>query len=433
MSEKEPKEVAPLGATQLVEILHIDTAGSQKFYSTVGANNPQKFNCQKLLNDVFAQCCQQFGGTVASNWAGDGGHAFFPVVTKSGMSVSAAKEFISKLPLIAFQTARILDRPTEVDLARRHFRIKAHFGKVFRGVDSRFDAGSPKDFDAFLKHEKDLAPATDELFITEQLWSELGSAEKLLFKKYKESASYGELTTVLYRMNHPRTNHGRNLLQGGPEGITFSEWEFLRSHIVSQKRNFAARNSITTGLMDAVLKDHQGRLDHSAFTNLTMRALYNYLGSVYPNYKFQTVLWRVVKRGNRPHLEKSVVYPEIGPLVKREVSANDIRYQVVKAFVSCSSVVTPCVNESRNMGEWIDFDETQGDPKRGLQSTIQFPLYRNILGNGNFAQREVFGAFSVDTDKPEFFVQEEVDLWTEDFTGFLANLALAEHIRRSGT
>ena len=110
--------------------------------------------------------------------------------------------------------------------------------------------------------------------------------------------------------------------------------------------------------------------------------------------------------------------------------ANDVRFQIVKSFLSCAPVVTPCVNEARIMGEWFDFDESQADPARGLQSTIQFPIYRNKFTSGAYAGREVFGALSIDTDKPEFFVQEEVDLWTEDFTGFLVNLALAEHIRR---
>jgi hypothetical protein len=35
---------------------------------------------------------------------------------------------------------------------------------------------------------------------------------------------------------------------------------------------------------------------------------------------------------------------------------------------------------------------------------------------------------SVDSNKPDLFMKEELDLWIEDFVGFLANLALAEQL-----
>ena len=68
---------------------------------------------------------------------------------------------------------------------------------------------------------------------------------------------------------------------------------------------------------------------------------------------------------------------------------------------------------------------------RGLHSAIQLPIYRPINRVGDVVIKETLGVLSVDTDKPDFFLTEEVDLWTEDFRGYLANLALAEHIKRA--
>ena len=86
------------------------------------------------------------------------------------------------MPVLAQQTATTLGRRIEPDAARRKFRIKAHFGLVRITSDAKFDAASPTVLDAFLKHERYFAPVPDELFITEQLLDQLGSAEKSRFK-----------------------------------------------------------------------------------------------------------------------------------------------------------------------------------------------------------------------------------------------------------
>lgn len=50
---------------------------------------------------------------------------------------------------------------------------------------------------------------------------------------------------------------------------------------------------------------------------------------------------------------------------------------------------------------------------------------------GHLLVKEPLGVLSIDADKLDFFLSDELDLWTQDFVGYLANLALAEHIRRA--
>lgn len=39
------------------------------------------------------------------------------------------------------------------------------------------------------------------------------------------------------------------------------------------------------------------------------------------------------------------------------------------------------------------------------------------------------GVLTLDSDKPDMFLGEEVGMWQDDLVGFLVNLALAERLR----
>ena len=90
--ENQPRQLQP------VEILHIDTAGSQAFFDKFEVNASEKCDCQKILFDLFSECCQQHGGYVASNWQGDGGHAFSLRLQQIGRAIQAAKISSQNIP-----------------------------------------------------------------------------------------------------------------------------------------------------------------------------------------------------------------------------------------------------------------------------------------------------------------------------------------------
>jgi hypothetical protein len=409
---------------QVVEILHIDTEGSQKFFQDV--NPAEKSNCQGLLFNLFSECCQRAEGFVAPNWQGDGGHAYFPARFTPGNSILAAQDFLSKLSVLAQQTATTLGRRMTPTQAFRNFRVKAHFGNVFLGSDAGVDAGPSKDFDSFLKYERELGPIANEIFITEQLRAQLSGAQKDMFERHKESAVYGALTTELFRMKAQPSPHTRNLLQEEtPKDITLGEWSYLRRQILSQKLNVVARNSITVGLIKRA-PEMGGRMGKDVLTDLTLRALYNYLRTVYPYFNFRVALWRPGGE-NCLELEKVAAYPPPASTGRR-VKVGDTQFQVVRTFLTAAPAVTECVKEARLKSEWVDFDPNQADPARGLQSTIQFPIYRTKNAIGEHLDRETMAVLSVDSNKPDLFMKEELDLWIEDFVGFLANLALAEQL-----
>lgn len=415
---------------QAVEILHIDTVDSQEFFQKARANPAEKSACQKLLFDAFSSCCRLEGGFTAKNWAGDGGHAFFPARDASGRSVRAARRFINDLPNLTQQTATALGRGTRPELASRRFRIKAHFGLVNLTADGRFDSGHSAHFDAFLKHEKRLAPIPNELFITDQLLEQLGAVERDMFKEYRKAESYGALQTGLHRLSAIISNHGRNVLavELQPSDITPAEWRYLRSELRAQRMNTAARNSITIGLMHEIAESPHSGVQSEALTRLTIRALYRYLKAIYPEQRFKVTFWRVSDQS----LVKIATYPGGRSMTQRTVTLSDRQYAVTRAYRSRSPVVTESVNESRLTNEWIDFDESQREPARGLESALQVPVYwSSNTVEDDFEDKELLGALSIDCDRPDFFMNAEVEQWTDDFVGFLANLALAEHIWRA--
>ena len=425
-------DTTPQRGLLATEILHIDTVGSQDFFSRLDTNQSEKCECQRLLHDLFSQCCQKYNGNVAG-WAGDGGHALFDARLSSGSSIRAAKEFIVGLNVLSQQTATILGRRVTSDLARRSFRIKAHFGLVRFGECHETDSASPDVLDGFLKYEKSFAPLPDELFITKELRAILGAAEKEMFALFKENVEFGEGTkTSLYRLQWRATNHARSIFEHGlgPQDVTDSEWQYLRTHILTQRMNVVARNSITTNLVKAVSSDMQsGHLNGAILLKLTLQALYNYLRAVYPYYSFGISVWRPLPPENR-ELEKVACYPP-RECSERRVRLDDVRYLVVRAFNSCGSIVTPSVGEARLTGDWVDFDQSQTESTRGLHSAIQMPIYRTTVQYGDYLEKESLAVLSVESDKPDFFQREEADMWADEFVGYLANLALAETLHRA--
>jgi hypothetical protein len=259
------------------------------------------------------------------------------------------------------------------------------------------------------------------------------NAEKSRFKLHRPPRQYGALNTALYRLESQPTNNARSLLQVAqvPAQITESEWDYLVKQIRGQAMNVIARNSITVGLTTHIVSRPDGRIDHRVLERLTMRALFNYLKAMYPQRQFHLALWKETKNGGVDYLEKISIHPTKPPMTARRVRLDETRNQAVISFISCAPSITQCIAESRISGEWLDFDQTQEDPIRGLHSAIQLPIYRPKNRVGEIVIKETLGVLSVDTDKPDFFLIEEVDLWTEDFRGYLANLALAEHIRRA--
>ncbi len=372
----------PEEGLQPVEVLHIDTVNSQNFFAKLGVNASEKCDCQKLLENLFSECVQRYGGWVATNWQGDGGHAFFPAKFQTGNSVKAANEFISKLSILSRQTAAIVGRQgPETGFTTRRFRVKAHFANVYlAGGDSRFDAAPAAEFDAFLKHEKQLAPVPDELFITDQLREQLGSAAKQKFKKYGEKQDYDSLQTSIYHLTSEPTEHARPILDvQRPQDLTDSEWHYLRSQITAQKLNVAARNSITSGLIKFVSdQNSDGQITHDLVRRLTLTALYDYLRVVYPLHEFRLAIWNPIEIEGQIYLHKVAGYPTGETIHDRRVKVTDMRYQVVRAFQTCNPAVTKCVNELRLDGSWIDFDDSQADHSRGLNSALEIPIYKRI-------------------------------------------------------
>lgn len=418
---------------QPVAILHIDTVGSREFFSSFEVNAAQKCDCQRVLENLFSECCREGGGYAAPNWQGDGGHAFFLVQNPQANFLKAAQAFVSNLGVLAQQTATIIGSRATALTAQRKFRIKVHFGLVYLTPDGKCDAAPSKDFDAFLKYEKDLAPIPDEIFIMEQLREQLSSDEKLKFARFIEQKDYGELKTSVYRMKLQTSNHGRQLLESkrSVKDVSQKELDYLIAQICAQRLNVAARNSITLGLIAAVTKDGGGALNHQLFTKLTLRAMYRYLRAVYPNQKFHVCMWRLADGPEASSIVKSDTHPS-ETTSSRELRLEDVQFQAVKAFNTCHPVVTESVSEARLAGQWVDFHPSHRESSRHLHSAIQFPVYRVLSENPPAGcERETLGVLSIDCDRPQTFLNDELDLWTSDLTGFLANLALAEHIRRS--
>ncbi len=398
-----------LDGVRPAEILLIDTVESRDFFARLGVSSVEKADCQTLLLDAFSTSCQNAGGILGS-WAGDGGFALFSAERDSGNAIRAARNFISNIPWLNQQTKRALGDRVSPDDAQRRFRIAAHFGLVNFNAQQTATSSSSQ-LDDFIKYERHWAPVSDELFITEQLRDQLQGPQKEIFERFRNRETHGTLTSALYRMPLG--------------GLTSAEQRHLVRHIYSQKLNIAARDSITVGLIEQAANGSIGR---DELSSLTIRTLYNYLTVDRKPHRFQLTLWRRLldpATNLTIGLERAMSYPSTS-VAARTVSLDQSQYQVVRAFLTGSPIATPSVNAARLQGDWADFDLTDG--RVDMLSSLQVPIYRVRPQVGGFSQRDMRGILSIDSDKPDLFVEQEVGFWLDELTGFLANLALAEHL-----
>jgi hypothetical protein len=405
------------------EILHIDTEKSQEFFGRFKCSEQEKSNCQEYVSTVFGRCCANHGGEVR-HWEGDGGFALFRAAKDTGKSIAAAREFLAELQALTLQTASTLGKEANPAEARRRFRIKAHFGLVYLN-DSGVDAGRAADFDAFLKNERKLAPLTDELFITDKLWEQLSNRARDQFVQHAPKRSYGRLKTALHRLKAEFRPPQAPIPFARGE-MSSGETAFLKSQLDNQLLVASARNIITTTLMREMAETNTRAFSGEKLRDLTIQSIHYYLRNVSLSPEFNLVYWRIAPATNR--LRSVFAYPPRAASKSREVDCDDTRYQVARAFISGQPIITEDVVESRNLRDWLDFDQAQADRGRGLYSSMQLPVYRATNDLGKYTKKKVMGVLSIDCDKPGFFQRKNSDLWRLSFIGFLANLALAEQM-----
>jgi hypothetical protein len=413
-----------------VEILHVDTAGSRALYK--GISPQEKAQAQKLLKGLFQEVCQQYKGML-SQWAGDGGFGLFLSCKEIGNSARAAEAFLKHLPVVNAQTASALELGSPF---LRSVRIKAHRGEVYLTRDPGLDSAAPKDFDDFLKNEKRFAPEEDEFFVTDEVHNVLPARQKRQFEFWCKVQA-GSIRTSLYRMKRVPVECSEDIIGHGDrlKEIKQSDWNYLRTQIFAHRANVAARNIITKGLIDAVRRRKQQRkgsaIRASDLLQLTLNALYNYLRVSYPKCRIRVSYWRPVTKRGRPHLQMvDFRYPkdEATDPRHRVLPLSQTEYKACQAFNMVEPVATASVPAARRAGQWKDIYDGQACQKRGLASALQLPVYC-VRDEGS---KEAKGLLSLDSDKPDMFLPEEINLWRDDMVGFLANLALAEELRECG-
>ena len=182
---------------RLVEILHIDTEDAQRFFADYHATAAEKIDCQMVLEETFVRCCRAYGGRVRKPTEGDGGIAYFDAATFNGGAIRAAEKFIAELPRLHERTKRLLPGRK---VRHRHFRIKAHFGSAYFDKSQKLATSSPDVIDSLVKHEKEIAPLSDQLYITEELLTTLEPKLKARFVPATRRRRFGKLTTIVYRL-----------------------------------------------------------------------------------------------------------------------------------------------------------------------------------------------------------------------------------------
>ncbi len=302
--------------------------------------------------------------------------------------------------------------------------------------DPGLDSADPKAFDDFLKHEKRFAPAEDEFFVTDELHNVLPTAQKQQFEFWRKVRA-GSIRTSLYRLKRTPVECSEDIIQHGDRlrEIKQSDWNYLRTQIFAHRANVAARNIITKGLIEAVRRSKQAR-DRSAIRaydllRLTLNALYNYLRVSYPMCRMRVSYWRPVVRRRKPHLQMvDFRYPqdEATDPQHRVLPLSETEYKACQAFNTVEPVATASVPAARGAGLWKDIYGGQAHQKRSLASALQLPVYCVR----DDSSKEAKGLLSLDSDKPDMFLPEEINLWRDDLVGFLANLALAEELREFG-
>jgi hypothetical protein len=339
--------------------------------------------------------------------------------------VLAAESFLENISTANAETARALD----VRIFERSVRIKAHRGEVFQTREPGIDSGNPPDFDDFLKFEKSFAPKTDEFFITQALYGVLPARLKKGFECYSNHVKAGSITTRLHRLKRRPVDRAEDIFRHGDQVASINEkdWSYLRTQIFAHRVNVAARNLITKGLISAVAraKPHSGGICPETLLRLTVDAIYNYVRTVFPNQRVRVSYWHGSR--DRRHLQKIYWhYPkdEMAGNPKRKISLHNKAIKACQAFHSLEPVATPSVVAARNDGTWFDLDPRQASRKRDLASALQIPVFCV----SDHEDRDAKGVLSLDSDKPDMFLIEEIDLWRDDLVGFLANVALAEKL-----
>jgi hypothetical protein len=422
------KQPALQGGLQIVAIIHIDTAGSRKLYKNISPH--EKARCAKLLKEFFEGIVKKNRGTL-SKWEGDGGFALFPFTTAEQIMAvfNVGKTIIEELPHLNAQTAKILNW----DSFHRHVRLKAHKGEVVLTEHRGLDSADPQHFDDFLKHEKKFAPKDNAFFATSELYHHFNETEKNKFKLFKKKINAGSLRVDLYRLCRVPSPKAEDILRRGDEvsEITQSDWLYLRDQITQHFKNVAARNQITKNLI-MHLSTKSGKrprlISPEILLESTLDALYSYTHVIFPDCRIRVSYWRAVQKNKKTVLKMvSFRYPDhekTNPS-KRIVQINDERFKVCECFRKKEPVVTPCVTEARLQNTWHDFDLQQKDEQRALDSALQIPVYCELSD----LSKEMKGVVSLDADKPDMFLPDEVPLWRDALVGFLVNLSLAEKMR----
>jgi hypothetical protein len=423
------------GSLQMVEILHVDTVNSRQLYKEFKLNPEEKARCQKIMQDSFRKICRMHRG-VPYPWAGDGGYAFFPCDKTFGQSaVIAAELILNDMCNMNAQTAGAINA-TEF---YRSIRLKAHRGEVYVTEESGIDSADPKHFDDFLKFEKRFAPKEDEFFITQEVYDVLESQLKKRFGYFKEVRA-GSIKTKLYLMKRKPIKKSDDIFKRGDEvqSITDADWQYLREHILSHKKNITVRNSITTGLTKAVLENYRNKglrqqlIKSRTLFELTLRGLYNYLRAIDRRHRFSVSYWMPFDRRGKKFLKMyDFRYPneEFASPSSRIVPVSNNRYKVCQSFNNIEPIATPSVKMAYHDGEWLYFDNTQKTRKRDLASAVQLPVYYKLEKNNYIVK----GILSIDTDKPNFFLEEEIDVWREELIHYLVNLCLTTTLHECGT
>jgi hypothetical protein len=414
---------------RLCELLHIDTQDSQKFFLDHKATHEQKCECQKVLEDIFTVCCRSFGGRVRFN-GGDGGLAYFDAGKFSGGSIRAAERFFSELPELSKQTARVL-HVAKLQRVQR-FRLKGHFGPVYIDADRQHLASAATVIDSFVKKERNIAPLSDQLYITDELLNVLGSHTQSKFSRTSaRKQKFGHLSTTIHRLRKrppdslpkPPNLKGRRVSR--KVDITRAELNYLKRSVETQVISTAARNSITIGLTRRLATERRA-MRSTDLVQATLEGFHAFLVSACSEITetFNVTFWQPNRLVEPTHLRKQWGFPKMGP--KRTISLQEDQFQVVRSFTECTAIFHEDVRAAAANREWVSFDPQQGKRGRNLFSAVQFPIYRNRNEIGKRLDREQLGVLSIDTNCPEFFHPEDAALWTDRIKGFLVNLALSQ-------
>jgi hypothetical protein len=413
---------------RLYELLHIDAENSQKFFVDHKATDSEKCDCQKALSDSFTGCCRRFGGMV--KFQGDGGIAYFDVSKFSGGSVRAAEKFFGDLPKLHKQTERLLPGRK---VRRQRFRLKAHFGSIYFHPSGRHEASAANVIDSLVKEERNIAPLTEQLYITEDLLRTLSPELQARFARATtRKQQFGHLSTVVYRLHKrpPDTLPRPPALKGKRVGgrrtdITTAELNFLKRSLETQVRLTTARNLITTSLTKRLATSKRA-IRGTDLVEATLQGIHAFLVSSCGDVTetFNVTFWRPNRIVQPTHLRKQLGFPRPGP--PRTISLREEKYQCVRSFTECTAIFHEDVRAAAANREWIPFDSQQAKQRRNLFSAAQFPIYRNKNAVGKRLDQEVLGVLSIDTNCPEFFHPEDATLWIDRVKGFLVNLALSQ-------